>query len=212
MNELLLKNIYPVSFMANRIKYGIELDNAMSRYKINTLNRKRSFLAQLGHECAQLSTFNENLNYSASALRSIFGKYFPNDAIALRYSHKPMSIANRIYANRMGNGNEQSGDGWKYRGRGGIQITFKDNYKDATEKMDLGVNFVLEPELLSTPKFAITSAAWWWFNNGLNELADKLGGSEDTAIFIKITRRVNGGENGLNDRLDIYKRTKIFIV
>ena len=215
MNELLLKNIYPQSIPANRIKFANEIDLAMTRYKIITVNRQRAFLSQLGHECAQLATFVENLNYSQQALRNVFGKYFPTDELASQYARKPEKIANRVYANRMGNGDEESGDGWKYRGRGGIQVTGKDNYETATNKMrdlPIATDFVLEPDLLATPQFAIQSAAWWWSNAGLNELSDKLGAKDDLDVFTKITRRVNGGTNGLDDRLAIYKRTKQFIV
>lgn len=208
MNEL--KKIYPLSTESNRIKYAEQIQKAMERYDISSVNRKRAFLSQLGHECAQLSTFVENLNYSATALRSVFGKYFPNAAMAERYARNPQMIANRVYANRIGNGDEQSGDGWKYRGRGGIQITGKANYSEASKKMS--VDFISNPDLLATPEYAMLSAAWWWVNAGLNQLADKLGGEDDEKIFIQITRKINGGTNGLEDRLAIYKRTKIYIV
>lgn len=209
MNEL-LKKIYPLSTEANRVRYAEELQKAMKCYDISSVNRQRAFLAQLGHECAQLSAFTENTNYSAVSLRKVFGKYFPNAAIAERYARNPQMIANRVYANRMGNGDESSGDGWKYRGRGGIQITGRDNYLLASKKM--AVDFLNRPELLTAPQYALLSAAWWWSNAGLNLLADKLGGMDDEKIFVQITRRINGGTNGLKDRLDIYIRTKSYII
>lgn len=214
MKEI-LKGIYPQSTEANRDKFANELKMAMIRYNIDNVNRSRAFLAQIGHESGQLSATVENLNYSAKALRSVFGKYFKTDAEAEQYARKPEAIANVVYANRLGNGDTKSGDGWKYRGRGLIQITGKDNYREANNKMyglPMGVDFLDEPDLLATPEYAAQSAAWWWENAGLNALADQLGGDNDTEVFKQITKRVNGGYNGLDDRLAIYERTKTIIV
>lgn len=210
-----LKQIYPNSTEENRVKYANELRAAMMRYNIDNPNRMRAFLAQIGHESGQLSAVVENLNYSAKALRLVFGKYFKTDAEAEQYARKPEAIANVVYANRLGNGNTKSGDGWKYRGRGLIQITGKANYADADAKMygmPMGVDLVSEPELLATPEYAAQSAAWWWDNAGLNSLSDQLGGANDTEVFKQITKRVNGGYNGLDDRLAIYERAKNVIV
>lgn len=213
MNDI-LKQIYPNSTEENRAKYASPLRLAMIRYNIDNPNRVRAFLAQIGHESGQLSAVVENLNYSAKALRSVFGKYFKTDAEAEKYARKPEAIANVVYANRLGNGDTKSGDGWKYRGRGLIQITGKSNYAEADAKMyamPMGVDLVAEPELLATPDYAAQSAAWWWENAGLNVIADGLGGANDTEVFKQITKRVNGGYNGLNDRLAIYERAKTVI-
>lgn len=210
-----LKQIFPNSTEENRAKYASPLRLAMMRYNIDNPNRIRAFLAQIGHESGQLSAVVENLNYSAKALRSVFGKYFKTDADAEKYARKPEAIANVVYANRLGNGDTKSGDGWRYRGRGLIQITGKSNYNEASQKMyalPLGVDFVDEPELLATPDYAAQSAAWWWENAGLNAIADGLGGANDTEVFKQITKRINGGYNGLDDRLAIYERAKTVIV
>lgn len=210
-----LKQIFPNSTEENRAKYASPLLLAMMRYNIDNPKRIRAFLAQIGHESGQLSAVVENLNYSAKALRSVFGKYFKTDAEAEQYARKPEAIANVVYANRLGNGDTKSGDGWKYRGRGLIQITGKSNYNEASQKMyalPLGVDFVDEPELLATPEYAAQSAAWWWENAGLNAIADGLGGANDTEVFKQITKRINGGYNGLDDRLAIYERAKTVIV
>lgn len=214
MNEI-FKKLFPNSTEENRAKYAEPLKMAMLRYDITNPNRVRAFLAQIGHESGQLSAVVENLNYSAKALRSVFGKYFKTDAEAEKYARKPEAIANVVYANRLGNGDTKSGDGWKYRGRGLIQITGKSNYTEASNKMyalPLGVDFVDEPELLATPEYAAQSAAWWWENAGLNAIADGLGGANDIEVFKQITKRVNGGYNGLDDRLAIYERAKTVIV
>lgn len=214
MNDF-LKHIFPNSTDANRDKYIDALQVAMVRYNINTLNRSRAFLAQVGHESGQLSNVVENLNYSAETLRSVFGKYFKTNTEAEKYAHNPEAIANIVYANRMGNGDTTSGDGWKYRGRGLIQLTGKNNYDKATNEMyalPLGVDFVNEPDLLTTPEYAAQSAAWYWETNGLNALSDQLGGVDDTNVFKHITKRINGGYNGLQDRLTLYQRAKSVIV
>lgn len=214
MNDI-LKQLFPKSTEENRAKYAMPLRMAMIRYNIDNPNRVRAFLAQIGHESGQLSAVVENLNYSAKALRSVFGKYFKTDAEAEKYARKPEAIANVVYANRLGNGDTKSGDGWRYRGRGLIQITGKSNYNEASQKMyalPLGVDFVDEPELLATPDYAAQSAAWWWENAGLNAVADGLGGANDTEVFKQITKRINGGYNGLDDRLAIYERAKTVIV
>lgn len=213
MDEM-LKKIYPNSTAQDRAKFIRPLQLAMMRYNINNVNRIRAFLAQIGHESGQLSAVYENLNYSLSSLRSVFGKYFPTNEMAAQYARQPEKIANRVYANRLGNGDEQCGDGWKYRGRGLIQITGKSNYEAATNGMyalPMGICFVTEPNLLSTPEYAAQSAAWWWENAGLNALADKLGGSDDADIFRQISKRINGGYNGLEDRIAIYSRTQKYI-
>jgi putative chitinase len=205
--QQILKSLYPNAAAVNISAYAKPLTDAMIRYGINTIHRKRAFLAQIGHESGQLSVVVENLNYSAAALRSVFGNYFPSDIEAKKYERKPEDIANIVYAGRMGN--TDPGDGWKYRGRGLIQITGKENYSVIGKK--LGANLISNPHLLISPLYAAMSAAAWWQNAGLNELSDKLASGEQEA-FKAITKRINGGYNGLSDRQKLYERAKKVIV
>ena len=172
-------------------KYLPWLNMTMLKYDINTLVRQAMFLSQIAHESGNFCHVSENLNYSVNALRSVFGKYFPNDDLAAEYARKPEKIANRVYANRMGNAEESSGDGWKYRGRGLIQLTGKNNY--TTFSLSADNNALLEPELVSEPELAVQSAGWFWSTNNLNRLAD-------TGDVRVVTKRINGGYNGLEDR------------
>lgn len=173
--------------------------NVFPVYEINTPQRIAAFLAQCGHESGGWTTFEENLNYSAPGLRKIFGKYFPNDELALAYQRQPEKIANRIYANRMGNGPEESGDGFRYRGRGPIQLTGKSNYtafaKDMFEDWE---NVVENPDWVTYDKdFALMSAIWFWNKNKLNHEAD-------IGDIKTMTRKINGGYIGLEDRIKHY--------
>jgi putative chitinase len=173
--------------------------NVFPTYEINTPQRIAAFLAQCGHESGGWTVFEENLNYSAQGLRKIFGKYFPNDELALAYQRQPEKIANRIYGNRMGNGPEESGDGFKYRGRGPIQLTGKSNYTAfAKDMFEDWQNVVENPDWVTYDKdFALMSAIWFWNKNGLNREAD--------AGDIKtMTRKINGGYIGLEDRIKHY--------
>lgn len=172
------------------------LNMTMARFNINTPMRQAMFLSQIAHESGGFRHVSENLNYSASALRRVFGKYFPTDEMAYEYARKPEKIANRVYANRMGNGNEASGDGWKYRGRGLIQLTGKNNYLSFSLAADN--NSLIDPGLLTEPEYAAMSAGWFWQDNGLNVLAD-------TGDVRAVTRRINGGYNGLADRQKKYE-------
>ena len=181
----------------------------MSECGIDTAARACAFLAQVGHESAQLNLVEENLNYSAQALRKVFPKYFRTPQEASSYAHHPDRIANRVYGNRMGNGSEESGDGWKFRGRGLIQITGRDNYVSMSALM--GKDLTVWPDALLMPLDACRSAALWWKANGLNALADKLA-ADERKTFETITKRVNGGLNGLEDRWSIYQRAKNSIV
>lgn len=192
MNLEKLKGHIPDSVIA-------QLPDVISTYKIDTALRLAHFLAQTGHESAQFKAVSENLNYGAKGLRGIFGKYFPTDALAAAYERKPEKIANKVYASRMGNGDEASGDGYKYRGRGYIQLTGKDNYKafDATVPEDITAN----PDLVAT-QYPLLSAAWFWNKNGLNAIADK---GADDATVTSVTKRVNGGTIGLPDRIKHFK-------
>lgn len=159
-------------------------------YEINTPLRMAHFLAQTSHESGGFRAVEENLNYKAETLTKIFPKYFrdkdPND-----YAKQPEKIANLVYGSRMGNGDPSTGDGYRYRGRGLIQLTGKDNYSRFAEALDFDLDEVVE--YLATPEGAIESAAWFWAENGLNELADK----DDV---IAVTKRINGGTIGLAER------------
>ena len=176
------------------------MNNVFPTYEINTPQRVSSFLAQCGHESGGWTVFQENLNYSAEGLNKIFGRYFPTLESAQPYARKPEMIANRVYSSRMGNGDEASGDGWKYRGRGPIQLTGKANYTQfAKEMFEDWEGVVNEPDWVNEDKdFALMSAIWFWNKNGLNALADK----ED---LLTMTKRINGGTNGLDDRVAHYK-------
>ena len=173
------------------------IDKSTSTYEINSDLRLAAFLAQCMHESAGFTTLTENLNYSAEALHSLFPKHFTADDAA-DYARQPERIANHMYANRMGNGDEASGDGYKYRGRGAIQVTGKDNYAECSQFLYHDNRLVNEPTLLLFPEGAIKSACWFWTTHKLNVLADD--GSIET-----ISKRVNGGTNGMEDRVKRYK-------
>jgi putative chitinase len=170
-----------------------------SKFGINTPLRVAHFLAQCGHESGGFRVTSENLNYSAKGLNGIFRKYFPTEASAAAYARNPQKIANKVYANRMANGNEASGDGFRFRGRGYIQLTGRDNYTQFGKA--IGVDIPSNPDLVAS-KYALASAAWFWSKNGLNRLAD--GGATD-AVVTSVTRRVNGGTIGLADRIKHFK-------
>lgn len=174
---------------------------AKSYFKLSTAQAAH-FFGQCAHESGGFKVFSENLNYSADGLTKIFKKYFPSLAAAQPYARKPEKIANRVYANRMGNGPESSGDGWKFRGRGPIQLTGKSNYTQFAQ--DIGRPDVLtNPDIVAT-ELAFESALWFFNKNNLFAIADK--GVSD-AVIGQITRRVNGGTHGLDDRI---KKTKQF--
>ncbi len=170
------------------------IPDTAARFGITTPLRLAHFLAQCGHESGGFRATQENLNYSAKGLCGIFRKYFPSVTVAMQYERKPEKIANKVYANRMGNGNEASGDGWKHRGRGYIQLTGKENYKafDATVPEDIMAN----PDLVAT-KYALASAAFFFKKNGLWAICDR---GADMATVTAVTKRVNGGTIGLADR------------
>ena len=172
-----------------------QIPNIQEKFGINTSLRLAHFLAQAGHESGGFKITAENLNYSAKGLQGIFKKYFPSESLALDYAKKPQKIANRVYSGRMGNGNEATGDGYKFRGRGYIQLTGRDNYTAFGKS--IGVDIAENPDLVAS-QYALASAAWFWQKNKLNELADT--GSTDEVVT-KITKRVNGGTIGLPDRI-----------
>lgn len=177
----------------------VNLLEILPLYEIDSPHRVAAFMAQCGHESGGFTIMQENLNYSADGLRKIFGKYFPSVELANQYARKPQMIANRVYANRMGNGPESSGDGWNYRGRGIIQITGKNNYVRCSQSMFEDNLLVEQPELLLDTYYAIHSACWFWTATRLNELADV----QDLKLM---TKRINGGFIGLQDRINHYNR------
>jgi putative chitinase len=173
------------------------LAKVLPKYEINSVNRVAAFVSQCSHESGGFNALQENLNYRADVLTRLWPTRFPAD-VAAAYVAKPNkqeAIANRAYCDRMGNGNEASGDGWKYRGRGLIQLTGKSNYQAFANS--IGVTVEKASEYLATLEGAAESAAWFWKKNNLNELADK----GDT---LAITKRINGGTNGLDDRVKKY--------
>ena len=175
------------------------MNNVFPTYDISTPQRVASFLAQCGHESGGWTVFEENLNYSAQGLCKVFPKYFPNMDIATQYQKQPEKIANRIYSSRMGNGDEHSGDGYKYRGRGPIQLTGRSNYTQfAKDMFDDWQNVVENPDWVTADRdFALMSAIWFWNKNGLNVQAD----NGDIKLM---TKKINGGYIGLDDRIKHY--------
>jgi putative chitinase len=176
-----------------------QLPDTIAKFELNTPLRLAHFLAQAGHESGGFKLVNENLNYGAKGLLGIFKKYFPTEAKALQYERKPEKIANLVYGGRMGNGPEASGEGFKFKGRGYIQLTGKDNYTAFAKSINEDV--VANPDLVAT-KYPLASAAWFFHKNGLHKIADK--GATD-AVVTEVTKRVNGGTIGLADRLKHFK-------
>lgn len=210
---MMLSGLYRSIGTVRYTEYAPLLDEACRRHHISdNPYRLRAFLAQIGHESGDLRYTEENLNYSADALRRVFPKYFPDDATASRYARRPEMIANRVYAARLGNGDEESGDGWRYRGRGLIQLTGKENYIKVGAGMHglpSGVSPVGTPDIIAQPRWAVESAAWWWEAHGLNALADRLSDrAREHKVFREITKRINGGYNGLSERMAIYLTAK----
>jgi putative chitinase len=157
--------------------------------------RAAHFFAQTGHETGDFNLFSENLDYSAKGLRDVFGKYFQTDAIAEQYQHQPEKIANRVYASRMGNGDESSGDGWKYRGRGAIQLTGKSNYLAFSTNTDR-VDVINNPELVAE-ELAFESAMFFFNTNKLWSICDQ---GINEASIVSLTKKINGATLGLDDR------------
>lgn len=175
------------------------LSQLLPEYQINTPQRIAAFIAQCSHESAGFTALKENLNYRPATLRKIFPKYFPTDAMANDYCSRPNkqeAIANRVYANRMGNGPEESGDGYRYCGRGLIQLTGKENYTWFAASLDISVEEAAQ--YLETFEGAAQSACWFWETNNLNQWADK-------GDILTLTKRINGGTIGLDDRIKHYE-------
>jgi len=169
-----------------------QIPAVMVTFGIDTATKLAHFLSQCGHESGGFKIVNENLNYSKDGLRKIFGKYFTTDEIATRYARQPEKIANRVYGNRMGNGAETSGDGWKHRGRGYIQLTGKDNYTAFGKAIN--VDILANPDLVAT-QYPLMSAAWFFAKNCLRKCVDA-----SPATVKAVTLCVNGGTIGLDDR------------
>ena len=174
-----------------------QIPEVMEKFKIDTATKLAHFLAQCGHESGGFRVVNENLNYSAKGLQGIFKKYFPTPVLAEQYQRKPEKIANRIYGNRMGNGDEASGDGFKFRGRGYIQLTGKSNYTEFDKVV--AENIVENPDLVAT-KYPLLSAAWFFHKNCLGKCVD----ASDASV-LAVTKCVNGGTIGLPDRQKHFK-------
>ncbi|GAB5399467.1 MAG: glycoside hydrolase family 19 protein [Aureisphaera sp.] len=194
------KKIIPDVSWGNASKYVNLFDTTLPTYGIDTPLRKAHFLAQVAHESGGFKFVVENLNYSAKALYGVFRKYFPTMDLANQYARQPEKIANRVYANRMENGNEASGDGWKFKGRGLIQLTGKSNYKLFSN--DAQQDFLDQPDLIASPQWALASACWFWKKNNINRYAD-------TDDIHMVTKKINGGYNGLQSRqhfLDEFKK------
>lgn len=192
----LLQNLFPRTKSTILQSYVKSLNDICGFYEINTAERIAMFLAQVGHESAGLSVIEENLNYRADRLMVVFPKYFKNVNPA-DYAFNPQKIANRVYANRMGNGDESSGDGFKFRGRGLIQLTGKNNYNAFASDIKMNIDQVVL--YLSTPEGATKSAGWFWNKNGLNQWAD------DSDV-VTVTRKINGGIHGLAEREHLFKQ------
>jgi len=171
------------------------LSQLLPDYEIDTPKRIAAFIAQCSHESGGFTALKENLNYRAVTLRKVFPKYFPNDDLANAYAGKQEMIANKVYASRMGNGNEASGDGFRYCGRGLIQLTGKSNYQAFADSLEMNVEDV--PEYLQSFEGAAQSACWFWESNNLNRFAD-------TGDIKGMTKVINGGYIGLEDRIKHY--------
>lgn len=190
-----LAAIFPGTPAATRANMLDALNMACSKFNITTPARLCGFISQIGHESNGLQAVVENLNYSATALMGVFGRHFSSLDDATHYARQPEKIANRVYASRMGNGNETSGDGWKYKGRGLLQVTGKSNYQSFA--VAVGKSLDEAVAYLQTPEGAAMSAGWYWSTHNLNALADK-------KDVVGMTKAINGGINGLEDRQRLY--------
>jgi putative chitinase len=175
------------------------LNKILPDYGIDTPQRVAAFVAQAAHESGNFTALHENLNYRAVTLRKVFPKYFPTDEMVAQYAQQPERIANRVYANRMGNGPEESGDGFRYCGRGLIQLTGQQNYQSFADSIETPLEQI--PDFLQTFEGAVQSACWFWENNNLNQYAD----ADD---ILTMTKRINGGTIGLEDRKRHYEHAK----
>ncbi len=181
---------------AQKLKIGLEwipaLNDTFARFMLATPLQQAAFIGQCGHECGNFKVLEENLNYRAETLMKLWPKRFPTREIADQYARNPKKIANKVYSGRMGNRDEASGDGYRFRGRGCIQLTGHANYFHASQAV--GVDFVKEPDLVATPQYAALTAGWFWDTHKLNKFAD-------VRDWTGLTKRINGGIIGLDDRI-----------
>ena len=179
-----------------RLHIGIEwvpaLNDTFTRFMIISPRQQAAFIGQCGHECGNFRVLEENLNYRAATLMKLWPKRFPTLDIAAEYAGKPQKIANKVYASRMGNRDEASGDGWRFRGRGCVQLTGSDSYFHAGKA--LGVDFWANPDLVATPQYAALTAGWFWSTRKCNDLAE-------AADWLGLTKKINGGTIGYDDRV-----------
>lgn len=190
-----LAQIAPKTKRETLEKYVTPLNNALTAIGAKSKKHMAAFLAQVMHESGELVFVVENLNYGAEGLLKVFGKYFTQSS-AVTYARKPEMIANRVYANRMGNGDERSGDGWKFRGRGLIQITGRNNYTAFAKSFNMTVDQAVD--FAMTPTGAVATASWFWISNKLNRFVD----ADD---FVGLTKAINGGTNGIEHRTKLYE-------
>lgn len=190
-----LKRILGFKSDALCLNWYVPMINVFEKYDITSNKRIAMFLAQCEHESNNFTVLSENLNYSADGLMKTFKKYFPTIESTYDYMRNPQAIANKVYANRMGNGDENSGDGWAFRGRGLIQLTGRDNYQSFADSINKDIYDVIE--YLGTNEGALESAAWFWNKTNLNMYSD-------TGDVKKVTQAINGGQNGYDDRLKRY--------
>ena len=180
----------------SKLKIGLEwvpaLNDTFARFNIVSPRQQAAFIGQCSHECGNFRILEENLNYRAATLMKLWPKRFPTLEIANQYAGQPKRIANKVYADRMGNRDEASGDGWRFRGRGCIQLTGHSGYYHAGQ--DLGVDFVKDPDLVATPKYAALTAGWFWSTHNCNKLAE-------FSDWVGLTKKINGGTIGLDDRV-----------
>ncbi len=200
------KDLLKTARMFVKDKYYSYIEQYCEKYKINTPKRISHFLAQVNYESGYMNYVEENLNYSAKQLLKVFPKYFKTLDEAKEYEYKGEKIANKVYANRMGNGSELSGDGWKYRGRGLIQLTGKNNYLKFSKWYNDSSIFVDNPDLLLQPQFAVLSAFFYWDTHKLNDYIVE--NVDDYTICKVITKKINGGYNGLEERFRLYKKIR----
>lgn len=192
----LLQKVCPKTKKETLEKFVEPLNEVGTKYGLfENKERISCFIAQIAHESGGFNYMEENLNYSAKGLQGVFKKYFPTEELAKQYERQPEKIASRVYANRMGNGPEESKEGFKFKGRGLIQLTGKDNYTRFAKSMEMSLDEAVE--YLKTVKGAVESACWFWGANKLNDLCDK-------KDFITLTKRINGGTIGLEDRKHHY--------
>ena len=186
----------PSADQLHRLGIGPEwadpLNETFQRFNINSVVQQAAFIGQCGHECNNFRTLEENLNYRAATLMKLWPKRFPTQEVADAYAQNPRKIANMVYASRMGNRDESSGDGYRFRGRGCIQLTGSTNYFNAGKA--LGMDFWAEPDLVATPKYAALTAGWFWDTHRCNEPAQN-------ADWTRLTRIINGGTFGLDERI-----------